>query len=100
MEAGTTRSGHARDTTSVRSGVRQGAVRIVRETKKPVAQVARELGVCEQTLGDWVKKGKVERGETEGLTGDDRAELAGVAQRERRAADGARVSSSARWSGG
>ncbi len=55
---------------------RQGAVRIVRETKKPVAQVARDLGVCAQTLGNWVKKDKVERGETEGLSSDDRAELA------------------------
>jgi transposase len=55
---------------------RQGAVRIVRETKKPVAQVGRGLGVCEQTLGDWVKKDKVERGETEALSSDDQAELA------------------------
>ena len=33
---------------------RAGAVRIVRETGKPIAQVARELGVNEGTLGNWV----------------------------------------------
>ncbi len=35
---------------------RAGAVRIVQETKKPIAQVARELGVNEGTLGNWVNK--------------------------------------------
>src|SRR6185436_15480658 len=33
---------------------RDGAVRIVRETGKPIAQVARDLGVHEGTLGNWV----------------------------------------------
>jgi transposase len=33
---------------------REGAVRIVRETGKPIAQVARELGIHQGTLGRWV----------------------------------------------
>jgi transposase len=33
---------------------KEGAVRIVRETGKPVAQVARELGIHQGTLGRWV----------------------------------------------
>lgn len=55
---------------------REGAVRIVRETSKSVPQVARDLGIPDQTLRNWVNKDRVERGEAEGLSGDERAELA------------------------
>jgi transposase len=56
---------------------REGAVRIVRETGKPVAQVARDLGVNEGTLGNWVNLDRRRRGEGNGALGEDeRAELA------------------------
>ncbi len=35
---------------------RQGAVRIVRETNKPIARVADELGINPGTLGNWVNQ--------------------------------------------
>ncbi len=34
---------------------RKEAVRNVIDTSRPVAQVAKELGLVEQTLGNWVK---------------------------------------------
>ena len=34
---------------------REGAVRLVRETGKPIAQVARDLGMNPGTLGNWVQ---------------------------------------------
>ncbi len=58
---------------------RAGAVRIVKETGRPVAHVARELGVNEGTLGNWVRRDAAERGG--GLTADERAELARLRKR-------------------
>ncbi len=55
---------------------REGAVRIVRETHKPIAQVGEDLGIHPGTLANWVKKDRVKRGESEGLTVDERARLA------------------------
>jgi transposase len=54
---------------------RDGAVRIVEETEKPIAQIARDLGVNEGTLGNWVQRARAEREGTRGLTKDDIEEL-------------------------
>jgi transposase len=54
---------------------REGAVRIVRETGKPIAQIARELGVNPGTLGNWVAKDRAEHEGTQGLSTGDVAEL-------------------------
>jgi transposase len=54
---------------------KEGAVRIVREAGKPIAQIARDLGVHEGTLGNWVAKDRAEREGTEGLSMGDAAEL-------------------------
>ena len=56
---------------------REGAVRLVRETGKPIAQVARDLGINEGTLGNWVTVDKRRRGDGAGaLSEDEPAELA------------------------
>jgi transposase len=56
---------------------REGAVRLVRETGKRVAQVARDLGISSGTLANWVNADRRRRGEgDEALGEDERAELA------------------------
>src|SRR4051794_9297298 len=55
---------------------REGAVRLVLETGQPIAQVARDLGINEGTLGNWVARELQARGEGRGvLSEDERAEL-------------------------
>ena len=55
---------------------REGAVRLVREAGKPIAQVARDLGVKEGTLGNWVNADRRRRDGGDGqLSEDERAEL-------------------------
>lgn len=54
---------------------REGAVRIVEETNKPIAQVARDLGVDEGTLGNWVQRARAAREGHGELSKDDYEEL-------------------------
>lgn len=42
---------------------RESAVAMVRETGKPIAEVARDLGMNEGTLGNWVSLDRKARGE-------------------------------------
>jgi transposase len=56
---------------------KQGAVQLVTQTRKPIAQVARELGINEGTLGNWCAKRR--RAADDGqapLSESERAELA------------------------
>jgi transposase len=54
---------------------REGAVRIVEETGKPIAQVARDLGVNEGTLGNWVQRAREAREGRGEMSRDDVEEL-------------------------
>jgi transposase len=54
---------------------KQGAVQLVVETGRPIAQVARDLGVNEGTLGNWCALERKARKKDRGLDVDERAEL-------------------------
>ena len=54
---------------------RAEAVRLVRETGKPSTEIARDLGVCVETLRSWIKRQEIDAGEREGLTTAEREEL-------------------------
>ena len=54
---------------------RRDAAALVIDQKRTVADVARELGVVDQTLGNWVRQERIDRGEREGLSTEEREEL-------------------------
>ena len=55
---------------------RAEAVRLVRGGDAPIAQIARGLGVNAETLRLWVRQADVDGGQRDGLTTEERAELA------------------------
>ena len=54
---------------------RHRAVELARLGEKPIAQIARDLGIAESGLRRWMKQADVDEGKKDGLTSDERAEL-------------------------
>jgi transposase-like protein len=54
---------------------KRDAVALVRTSGRPIAQIARELGIYDSTLGNWVRQDAIDRGEREGLTTEERERL-------------------------
>jgi transposase len=55
---------------------RRDAAALVIDQKRTVADVANELGVAVQTLGNWVRQERIDRGQREGTTTEVREENA------------------------
>jgi transposase len=51
------------------------AVELVRTSGRPIAEIARELGLYDSTLGNWVRQDRIDHGEQEGLSTEERARL-------------------------
>jgi transposase len=54
---------------------RREAVKLMRDSDKPVPQLAKDLGVSENTLRNWSRQADVDAGEREGLTSEQLEEL-------------------------
>ncbi len=54
---------------------KRDAVEIVRSSGRSIAEIARELGIYDSSLGNWVKQDQVDRGERQGLSCDEQTEL-------------------------
>jgi transposase len=70
-----------RDRRQFTAEFKRDAVELVRTNGQPTAEIARELGIYDSTLGNWVRQDRIDRGEQEGLASEERARL-GDLQRE------------------
>jgi transposase len=56
---------------------RREAIRLVRasDQEHPIPGIAREIGVCDGTLRNWVNQDEIDSGQREGLTTEEKEEL-------------------------
>ena len=57
------------------AGFKRDAVQLGRTSGRSIAQIARELGIYDSTLGNWVRQDRIDRGEQEGLSSDQQVRL-------------------------
>lgn len=54
---------------------RRDVVAVARKHETPIAQIARDFGISEATLHDWLKKADIEDGTLPGVSAAEAAEL-------------------------
>ena len=77
-----------------------GAVRLVLETGKPIAQIARELGINDGTLGSWVTAARRQRDGDNGPLSEESARSWRGCGRRTPSCGCSVMCSSARWPSG
>ena len=63
---------------------RAEAIRLVKASDDSIARIAKDLGVSDQTLRNWVAQDDVDAGRKSGLTSDERARLRELERENRR----------------
>ena len=54
---------------------RRDVVAVARKGEAPIAQIAKDFGISEGTLSNWIKRADIEDGNRPGLTEEERREL-------------------------
>jgi transposase len=62
---------------------RQRAVELARLREKPVAEIARNLGISDSGLRNWMAQADINEGARPGLSADERAELVALRRKNR-----------------
>lgn len=62
---------------------RRRAVELARLREKPIAQIAKDLGIAESGLRRWMAPADVDEGKREGLSTDERKELVELRRQKR-----------------
>lgn len=65
---------------------RQRAVELARQREKPIAQIAKDLGISESCLRRWMDQSEVDAGHRPGLSRVERGELVRLRRENRRQA--------------
>jgi transposase len=63
---------------------RQRAIELARSKVKPIAALAKDLQISESCLRNWVAQAERDDGRRDGLTSDERKELAALRREKRR----------------
>ena len=63
---------------------RRRAVELARQKTAPVSQVAKDLGISESCLRNWLARADIDDGVKPGLSSDERKELAALRRDKRR----------------